>query len=106
MNPRRASAAILQGVADEVLKELNEMGLITGYRGQAIAGDDRLVFLDPDVAVFEGLLEDPVKINRLNTFLVAAQLRVGQQVGEQFPHSLRAFGDELNARRGFAVELA
>src|SRR5579862_3374262 len=106
MNPRRASAAILERVADEVLKELDEMGLITGYRGQAIAGDDRLVFLDPDFAVFEGLLENPVEIDRLNSFLVTSQLRVGQQVGEQFPHALRAFGDEFDARRGFAVELA
>ena len=56
----------------------------------------------------ECFLENQIEVNSLNAPAapVHRELRIGKQVREQFAHALRAFGDELDASRGFAVELA
>ena len=46
MDARCPLSTILEGVTDQVLEKLNEMGLVSEDDGQVIAGDAGLVFLD------------------------------------------------------------
>src|SRR5579883_3349642 len=102
-----ARLAVFHAVGDGVLQELNEMRLLPLDGRQAIAGDDGLGFLDCRLAILKHGLKNAIQINRVGGRLsIVRHLRIGEQVAQQFAHTLRARSNEFHTGGGFSRELA
>ena len=58
MNAGRLVAPELDGVSDQVLEQLPELGAVSHHHRERVVGDQGPIFFDGDLEVVEGLVED------------------------------------------------
>src|ERR1051326_1623645 len=98
MNLRLTLAAVLKAVTDQILEELDEMRFVAENGRKRVAGNGGCRFLNSRVCVFQCNMKNLVQVNRRNDLLgLAGELRIFEQVRQQFPHALGSFGDESDA---------
>ena len=68
MNSWRLLASELDGVADEVLEQLRQLGSVCFQERESILGDDRTGFFDGGFKVRECLLQNRIAVARLERF--------------------------------------
>ena len=63
-NPKWTFRPVLDGVADEILKELDEMRPVPAHNGQGIAGDYRSTLLDRGLQALVHFLKNLIEVER------------------------------------------
>ena len=54
----------LEGIADQVLEDLHELGGVHRHAGQRFVGDAGLGGVDPGLEIVQGLAEHPIEFGR------------------------------------------
>src|SRR5262249_42616405 len=107
VNARRLSRlAELDGVADEVLEQLGQLGSVRQHRGQVLGADLRAALLDHRLQIGDDLTHDCRAVGQRQGVLHSARVRVGQQILDERLHaggSVHGVGDVLV---GLGIELA
>ena len=102
---RRPLAVELDGVSDQVLKELRNLGGIHRQAGQWVAGDLRAGLLDAGLQVVQGVAQKRVQVGRRKDAAPRADAREGQQIGDQPLHALGAVGGAVNILPRLGIQL-
>ena len=103
---RDSGALVLDGVADEVLKQLNQLHLVRQDGGQRIVRHQRAAFLDGAAQIDERLLQRLFAGGIEQLLSLCPDARIGQQILDQPLHAVGAVHGERNELVGIGVQLA
>src|SRR5580698_8328622 len=107
MNLRGGVGTVFDRIADQVLQQLNEMGLLARYQRQTVGSDDGAALFDGRTQVLNHLLINRTEVDDFSQLLpIRSELRIGEQVIEQVPHAFGALGNVAYAQSGLIVETA
>ena len=99
--------AEFEGIADEVLEELGELGVVAVEGGKgAVDGDDGASFANGDFEVLEGAVDDFVAVNGGEGFGAGVEAGIFEEVEDELLHAFGAFDGEADVAVGVFVESA
>ncbi len=95
---RRAVAVELDGVADQVLEQLNQLPGVGRHGRQRVVRHPRATLFNRDLQIGQRVAQDDGAIGRLEGFAARAHTRIGQQVVDEYLHAaypIHGIADEL-----------
>ena len=97
--------SVLDGVPDEVLKQLNQLPLVRQDRGQGVVRQQRATFFDRATQIRYRLLERFFAGNVPDILLSCPDPRIGQEILNRPLHAIGPVHRERNELVGSGIQL-
>ena len=104
VHPRRALPAKLDGVADQVLKQLHQLNGVARDGGKRIVCHRRLALGDGRRKIQQNAVEHDVAVHRANVLVPRTHPRIRQQVVDELLHSRGSIDGIANEFVGVGVQ--